>query len=346
MARKFEAKPATLAEVPLLIGLEGPPGGGKTFSALRLANGMQRVRPGPVVLIDTERGRATKYAKEFDFLHVPFDPPFVPEDFLAAVRQQIPLNPAAIIVDSLSDEHEGEGGVLDWHDRDVQAFGGNEHAAWSKPKASRKRMIAGFLQITTPLIFTFRAREKTIQQNKPGSNRKEVVNIGFQPVAPAEIVHALDLVALLPVRADGVPTWKSEKQGEGFTIKLPNYLRPFIDEGRALDEGMGEAFARWARGDAAAPATKPQSAPRPAQERPADQGQPETPAAPATNRERVSNACMAMARVNRTAELDALWGGAKMEALRRDIESDDELRPILRDAYDGRRKSLELLPEY
>ena len=348
MTRKFEAKPAELKQVPLLIGLEGPPGGGKTYSALRLARGMQKVRPGPVVLIDTERGRAAKYAREFDFLHVAFEPPFKPTDFLEAVRQQLRLNPAAVIVDSLSDEHEGEGGVIDWHDQEVPRMGGNEHAAWGKPKADRKRMIAGFLQITTPLIFTFRAREKTIQQNKPGSSRKEVVNIGFQPIAPAEIVHALDLVALLPNRADGVPTWRSERAGEDFTIKLPNYLRPFIADGKALDEQMGEAFARWAAGDAP---QRPESGPQAASRGSDAPKQPErseaAPGAPAqpSLRERVSNACLAMAKVNDAGALEALWSGPKLAGIKAAVEQDDELRAILNEAYASKASSFATAPE-
>lgn len=261
MTRSFTAAQATMHEVPLLIGLEGPPAGGKTFSALRLAAGMRRVRPGPVVLIDTERGRASKYAKDFDFLTVPFDPPFKPTDFLAAIRAQLALKPACIIVDSLSDEHEGEGGVLDWHDACVGKFGGNEHAAWGPPKADRKRLIGGLLQIMTPVILTFRAREKTVQQ-RDASGKKEVVNIGFQPIAPAEIVYALDLVCLLPIRANGVPQWKSDKAGESFMTKLPNYLAPFLKDGVALNEDMGEAFARWAMGDAPVEAP-PKGAPKP-----------------------------------------------------------------------------------
>jgi hypothetical protein len=56
-----------------------------------------------------------------------------PDDFLQAVREQLKLKPAAIIVDTLSDEHEGEGGYLDWHDNEVevgrQRMGGVEFAA-------------------------------------------------------------------------------------------------------------------------------------------------------------------------------------------------------------------------
>lgn len=245
--RKFEAKPAVLAEVPLLIGVCGPPGGGKTLSSLRLAKGMQQVRPGPIVVIDTESGRARKYANQIEFLHVEFDPPFVPEHFLSAVHQQLPANPAAIIIDSLSDEHVGSGGVLDWHDQEVPRMGGNEWAAWARPKASRRLMINGFLQIKTPLIFTFRANEKTrLQKNAKG--RDVPVNIGYQPIAPAEIVYALDLMCILPPRADGVPVWKSDKIGEDFVIKQPNFLKHCFADG-ALDEATGAKLATWAKGD-------------------------------------------------------------------------------------------------
>jgi hypothetical protein len=248
--RSYDAKPAARAEEPLSIGMVGPPGGGKTLSSLRIARGIQNVRGGDIVLIDTEGGRSRKYADQIPFRIVEFDPPCKPEYFLAAIKQQLEAKPAAIIVDSLSDEHEGEGGYLEWHDEMIPRSGGNEWAAWAKPKASRKRLITGLLHIKTPLIFTFRAREKTKQGTK-ANGKAEIVNIGWQPVAPLEIVHALDLTCILPPRADGVPVWKSDKIGEDFIIKLPNYLKPYIVEGQPLSEAMGEGFARWAAGSQA-----------------------------------------------------------------------------------------------
>lgn len=269
--RKFApAVQSVRGEEPLLIGLIGPPAGGKTVSALRLATGMRRVRPGPIVLIDTEGGRSRKYSPEggkpfdplrllFDFRRVDMTPPFQSHDFLAAIKAQLPLNPAAIIIDSLSDEHEGEGGYLEWHDKIATAkrgepgyVGGNEWAAWAMPKASRKRLMSGLMQIKVPLLFTFRAREKT--KTEPGKNggRDTIVNIGFMPVAPLEIVHGLDLTCILPPRANGVPVWTSEKVGEDFIVKLPAFLAPLIRDG-ALSEDTGEALARWAMGSSAAP---------------------------------------------------------------------------------------------
>jgi hypothetical protein len=248
--RNFEAKQAVRAEEPLLLGMIGPPGGGKSLSALKLAKGIQSVRGGDIVLIDTEGGRSRKYSDLVAFKIVEMPANMRSDDYLAAIQQQLPSRPAAVIVDSMSDEHEA---YLEWHDEMVPKMGGNDWAAWAKPKAARKKLISGILKIKTPLIFTFRAREKTKQEVENG--KKRVVNIGWQPVAPLEIVHTLDLTCILPPRADGVPVWHSEKAGEDFVIKLPNYLAPYIKDGAPLSEQMGAAFARWAQGSTASPAS-------------------------------------------------------------------------------------------
>lgn len=258
-ARTFEARPAVRGDDPLLIGMVGPPGGGKTKSALRLGKGMQAVRGGDMVVIDTEGGRARRYSDEFRFLHVMFDPPHEPHAFLEAIEQQVARKPACIIVDSMSDEHEGIGGYLEWHDAMVPKMSGNEWAAWAKPKASRKRLITGILHIRVPLIFTFRAREKT-KQAKDDKGKNIVVNIGWMPIAPLEIVHTLDLTCILPPRANGVPVWESSKVGEDFIIKLPSFLAPLIKEG-PLSEETGRALAQWAKGGTASAHAGPAPAP-------------------------------------------------------------------------------------
>lgn len=244
----YQAQPATRSEEPLLLGMIGPPGGGKTLSALKLARGIQSVRGGDIIVLDTEGGRSRKYNDLIPFNIVEMPPNARSDAFLEAIMAQLPAKPAAIVVDSMSDEHDA---YLAWHDEMVPKMGGNEWAAWAKPAAARKKLITGILKIKVPLIFTFRAREKTKQDGK------RVINIGWQPVAPLEIVHTLDLACLLPPRADGVPVWRSEKIGEDFVLKLPNYLAPYIEAGKPLCEEMGAAFARWAAGGSAAPTTSP-----------------------------------------------------------------------------------------
>lgn len=261
--RKFEAVAAVRRDTPLLIGLEGPPGCGKTWTALLLGDGMREVRGGDVVLIDTEGKRALAYADFFKFKHVDFQPPFKSPDFLAAVQQQLPSNPAAIIIDSASDEHEGEGGYLDWHEEEVDRMLGDDkdkwsrrdamnQAGWIRPKRARIRMMNAFLRINTPLIFCFRAREKTkpMKQQKNGREVTVPVNIGYQPICPGEIAHAMTMMCLLPPRADGVPQWKSDSTTQDFLIKLPEQFKTLFATPGPITRDHGRALATWAKGGA------------------------------------------------------------------------------------------------
>lgn len=273
MTRTFTPQPATRAQVPLLLGLGGPPGAGKTYSALLLAEGIRRQRGGRIKLLDTEGGRSLAYAPRagqaadarltFDFDYVPFLPPYAPGDYLDAVRQLDGPDTACIVIDSMSDEHEGTGGVLDWHETELDRMAGNDwskrdrmtQAAWIKPKRARIAMVGGLMQVKTPMIFCFRAREKT----KPiVTNGKSVpTNVGWTPIAPPEIVHSMTLFALLPVKSDGVPMWKGNTAYEDFSIKLPIQFRHILTEGAPITADMGFAMSEWAMGDAAKESSKP-----------------------------------------------------------------------------------------
>lgn len=251
--RSFPVNPTNQEGPPLCFGIGGPPGSGKTVSALRIGAGMGRVRGGKPALIDTEAGRALKYMigpqnpNGFDFDYIPFAPPFKPESFMDAINAAAKLNPSAIIVDNASDEHEGPGGVLDWHDQNVESVGGNEWAAWNKPKASRRILTAGVQQIRIPIIMTFRARPKTVtQKNYKG---KEVpVKIGFVPIAGDELLGVMDLFCLLPPKSNGVAVWSSTLAGEDFAIKIPYFLARYIEQGAVLSEDLGETLALWQAG--------------------------------------------------------------------------------------------------
>lgn len=295
MARDFTAKDATRDNVPLLLGLSGPPGGGKTYSGLLLARGIQKHRGGDIVVIDTEADRARKYAprpgeaaddvNSFAFKHVPFPPPYRSSDFLEAIEAQMKLNPACIMVDSMSDEHEGKGGMLDWHEREIDRMAGDQkdnykrrdalsQAGWIKPKESRRELLGGLQRIKIPLIFCFRAREKTkpiMQKGSDGRERAVPTNVGWSPIAPPELVHLMDLFALLPLRADGVPMWKGNTAYEDFAIKLPQAFRAIIPEGAAINSDMGYALSEWAAGgkprDAAQAEAKPEAPTQPRRQR-------------------------------------------------------------------------------
>jgi hypothetical protein len=262
MGRSFQAAAAIRHEVPLLIGLAGASGSGKTFSALRLATGMARVVGGEIYVIDTESNRALHYAEDFRFQHVPFAAPFGALDYLEALTFCRERGAKIIVIDSMSHEHESVGGLLDQWENEIIRMGGDDYAkrervklsAIRKPKADRRKLIQFILQMNCLLIFCFRAKEIV----KPGKNRQgkmEIVDYGFTPVAGDDFLYELSACCLLAPRSGGVPQWASDRPGERATMKLPRQFETVFLESRALDEEIGEKLARWASG---APAGDPE----------------------------------------------------------------------------------------
>lgn len=256
-ARTFEVKPAARASVPLLIGLMGPSGSGKTFSALRLASGIQEITGGDIYFIDTEARRALHYADQFKFQHVQFDAPFGSLDYLAALRQCVKAGAGVVVVDSMSHEHEGPGGMLDLHDQELDRLAGNDWSkrervkmlAWQKPKANRRQLINGLLQLNANFIFCFRAKE-TVKPVKV-NGKTEIVPQGFMPIAGEEFLFEQTVNCLLLPKSGGIPTWQSENVGERLMMKLPRQFEAIFADQKPLDETTGRALAEWARGGSA-----------------------------------------------------------------------------------------------
>lgn len=251
MTRNFQSRIATRDKTPLLVGLVGPSSSGKTYSALRLAAGFQRVEPGEIFLIDTEAGRSLQYAEEFRFVHVPFGAPFSPLDYLEAIRYCVDQGAKHIIIDSLSHEHEGPGGVLEWH---ASEMGGNfkkQMIAWAAPKAARRRLINSMMQLNVNMVLCFRAKPKL--KLAPRGSKEEPTDLGYMPIGGDEWMYELTLNMLMLPRANGVPAWSSEKEGEKSVLKLPRQFETIFADKPQLSEDVGEKLARWAAGTSNAP---------------------------------------------------------------------------------------------
>lgn len=242
--------------VPLWVGFMGPSGGGKTFSALRLATGIASVAGGDVWYIDTESRRALHYAEHFKFRHVDFKPPYGSLDYLTAAEQCVGRGAHVIVIDSMSHEHEGPGGYLDYHDKEVQRLAGEDKdkaarinmLAWTRPVQARQRMISGLLRLNVHLICCFRAKEKT----KPvkGAKGTDIVQMGWMPITGDAIVYEMTVSCLLLPRANGIPAWQTEHIGERAMMKLPEQFRELFKQPKPIDETLGAQLAIWARGGA------------------------------------------------------------------------------------------------
>lgn len=252
--RIFEDTEARRERVPLMVGLVGPSGSGKTYSALRLAKGIQRVTGGEIHVIDTEARRALHYADQFKpYRHIDFKAPFGPLDYLAAIEYCAQKGAKVVVVDSMSHEHEGPGGVLEMHAAEVERLCRGDESkadrvkmlAWQKPKSERRRMINTILQLQISTIFCFRAKEK--MKIVPG---KPPVPLGYMAIAGEEFVYEMTVNCLLLPKSGGIPTWESREVGERETMKLPEQFRHIFAEQAPLSEDIGAQLAQWAEGDA------------------------------------------------------------------------------------------------
>lgn len=255
----FSFRPAVRENVGLLIGLAGASGSGKTFTAMRLASGISGGKP--FAVIDTEAGRAKHYADAFKFDHGDLAPPFRPGAYADAIHAADKAGYPVIVVDSMTHEWAGEGGVLDWQAEEFERLGGREATkllSWAKPKQGHKAMVQRLLQIRAHLILCFRAEEKVDMIKAPDENGKMKTQIvpkegpggfkGWLPICEKNLPYELTASFLLMAEKPGVPV----------PMKLQEQHRPLFPLDRPITEESGARIAEWASGG------KPQRAEPPA----------------------------------------------------------------------------------
>ena len=241
----FTFRPAVREVGALLIGLIGPSGAGKTYTAMRLAMGISGEKP--FAVIDTEASRAKHYADLFKFDHGDLKPPFRPSAYADAIKAADEAGYRAIIVDSCSHEWAGEGGILDWQEEELTRMAGNDYqkreackmAAWVKPKMGHKQMIQRLLQVRANLILCFRAEEK-VKMEKDKNGKVQIIPIGFQPICSKEMPYELTISFLLTPERPGFPQ----------PIKLQEQHKPLFPLERQINEESGRLISEWAAGGA------------------------------------------------------------------------------------------------
>lgn len=231
---------ATRKSFKPLIGLYAESGCGKTFSALLLARGIAGPN-GRIALVDTEAGRGSLYSDCIPggYETLEMEPPFRPQRFIeiidAAEKQGIDV----LILDSMSHEWDGVGGVLDWA-ADNEDQGKKGQLIWKAPKMEHNMMVLRIMQSKLTIICCLQAVFKTRQVLNEETRRKEIVKDSCtSPIQNEKFIFSM--TAHAEIFAD-------------HTINLTKWshpnLKPCFPENRKepISIRTGELIAQWCNG--------------------------------------------------------------------------------------------------
>jgi hypothetical protein len=237
----YTFRPAVRENTPLIIGIGGPTKSGKTFSALRLATGL--ANGGAIAMLNAEGPRGHQYADTFKYVACELVPPYRPTAYTEALEAAAAINPAVVIIDSASHMHDGPGGVLEWHEEELDRMAGTDRgkreratfAAWVKPKAAENQFIYAMLGMKIPVILCLRAKEKLklVKGQDP-------IDLGWQPIVGERVAFETIFTLMLPPYSQGVPDLAISFMRAPFDTMVP--------KGEPVNEALGQKLAAWARG--------------------------------------------------------------------------------------------------
>lgn len=242
----FTHRPAKRENTPLIVGLAGPTKSGKTYSAHLLARGL--AQGGPITMINAEGAKGHQYADEFDYTAIDITRPYRPERYDEALQYALGLDPkpAVVIIDSMSHMHDGPGGLLEYHEAELDRMAGNDHSkrqrmtwtAWIKPKAAENQFIYTMLEADCHIIACFRAKPKLkiVRGQEP-------IDLGLQPIAGERVAFETIFTLMLPAHSKGVPDMAQSDMRKPFDTMIP--------ADQPLSEQVGRSLAGWAAGASA-----------------------------------------------------------------------------------------------
>ena len=164
--RKAQRKQAKIK-----LALQGSSGSGKTYSALLLASGMTAWPK--IAVIDTENHSADLYAHMGEFNVLQLSKPFSPERYIAAIETCEEAGMEVIIIDSITHEWDGSGGILDVHGN----LPGNSFANWAKMTPRHNAFVQRILESPCHIICTIRTKTDYVLSEKNGKMVPEKVGL-------------------------------------------------------------------------------------------------------------------------------------------------------------------------
>jgi hypothetical protein len=236
---------ATKTQSRMRLGLCGPAGSGKTYTALLVASALGS----KIAVLDSEHGSASKYADEFSFDTItPTE--FGPQVYIDTIRAAERGGYDVLILDSLSHAWSGTGGVLEQVDaiKDRSKSGNAFSTGWREMTPLHNKMVDAIVGAGVHIIATMRTKtEYVVEKNERGQSVPR--KVGMAPVQRDGMEYEFDIVGDLDWEHKLVITKTRCRALDGKVLHKPG--REFA-----------EALAGWL-GDGAAQAPAQPATPAP-----------------------------------------------------------------------------------
>jgi hypothetical protein len=245
----MELKQSNRNQARIRVAMSGPSGSGKSYSSLLLAYGIcQDWRR--IAVIDTEHQSAHLYSHLGEYNVLNLTAPYTPERYIEAITTCEKAGMDVIVLDSISNEWDGDGGILDIHAQ----IGGNSYTAWSRVTPRHNALVQKILSSGSHIISTIRSKQDYVITEKNGKSVPEKVGMkGIQRDGleyDYTIVFELDIYNNVNCTKDRTQLFNSRiafkiddttgkkimqwcKDGEGYQTKV---LEEMIRSCKTIDE--------------------------------------------------------------------------------------------------------------
>ncbi|MGQ8336288.1 AAA family ATPase [Sunxiuqinia sp. A32] len=230
----MELRRAERKQAKIKMGIQGPSGSGKTMSSLLIAYGMVGDWT-KIGVIDTENNSSDLYAHLGDYKVLPLSKPYSPERYIQAIDVCIKSKLEVIIIDSISHEWEGSGGILDIHG----SMAGNSFTNWAKITPRHNEFVQKILQSPCHVIATIRSKQDYVLSEKNGKMVPE--KVGLKGVTREGLDYEFTLVFDIDIKHH-VTASKDRTQmfmdKPSFTItgKTGERIKNWCESGRSLND--------------------------------------------------------------------------------------------------------------
>lgn len=225
----MQLQKAERKQAAIKLALQGPAGSGKTYSSLLLAFGLVGSWE-KIAVVDTENNSSHLYSHLGNFNVLSLSEPFSPERYIEAVEICEKAGMKVVIVDSISQEWEGSGGIIETHGN----MAGNSFTNWNRVTPRHNTFVQKMLQSPCHIVATIRSKQDYVLTDKNGKLVPE--KVGLKGVTRDGMDYEFTLVLDLDIKHHS--TASKDRTGL-FTNPLP-----FV-----ISEATGGRIKLWCCGE-------------------------------------------------------------------------------------------------